>query len=77
MMKVASETSGRVSAAVAQAVKEVRQAAGISQADLATELGVSQPTISGWERGESAPGFDDIAKIEKVCRHSRSGVRVP
>lgn len=36
-------------------VKAVRQHAGLSQAEMAEELGVRQPTISEWETGIYAP----------------------
>lgn len=32
-----------------------REACGLSAADLAVELGVSQPTLSRWERGDQLP----------------------
>lgn len=73
-MAATAEPSGRVSSKVAHAIKEIRQSAGLSQTDVARELGVSQPTVSGWEREESAPGFDDVAAIERICRHPKGSV---
>jgi transcriptional regulator with XRE-family HTH domain len=35
----------------------LRRAAGESQTDLADALGVSQPTVSAWERGKNLPPF--------------------
>lgn len=68
------ESNGRVSPKLAQAVKEARQHAGISQADLAIALGVSQPTISGWERAENSPSLPDVAAIEKICGYRPGGI---
>ncbi|MCB9895044.1 MAG: helix-turn-helix domain-containing protein [Planctomycetes bacterium] len=36
-------------------LKEAREAAELTQQALATKLGVSQPYLSGWERGDSRP----------------------
>lgn len=33
-------------------IKEARQKLGMSQAELANELGVKQPTVCRWERGK-------------------------
>ena len=68
------ETNSRVVARVAQAIKEVRQQAGLSQNDLALKLGVVQPTISGWERGENSPGLSDLSRIEKACGHPKGAI---
>jgi transcriptional regulator with XRE-family HTH domain len=37
------------------AIREARQAAGLSQEDLAGALGVRQSSVSQWERGTTAP----------------------
>jgi transcriptional regulator with XRE-family HTH domain len=36
-------------------IREARLASGLSQADLASELGVRQSSVSQWERGTTAP----------------------
>ena len=46
-------------------LKDVRKAAGLNQTKLATRLGVTQPTISSWENGESSPDMDDIVALCK------------
>lgn len=40
-----------------QAIRQVRQKQGWTQADLAERLGVSQSTISFWERGVETPSL--------------------
>lgn len=35
--------------------RALREAAGVAQADVAAELGVSQRTVSRWEAGECSP----------------------
>ncbi len=37
------------------AIREARQAADLSQEDLANALGVRQSSVSQWERGTTAP----------------------
>ncbi|MBQ6824531.1 MAG: helix-turn-helix domain-containing protein [Clostridia bacterium] len=44
-------------------LKELRQAAGLSQQGLADELGISKSSISMYERGEREPGFALIAAM--------------
>jgi len=45
-------------------IKEARKAAGLSQSDTATRLGITQPTVSGWESGDYAP---DMRHISAMC----------
>lgn len=44
-------------------VKEGRERLGLKQEDLAAELGVSQPTVSGWENGRRVPAFRLAVKV--------------
>lgn len=37
--------------------KEGRERLGLKQEDAARELGVAQPTVSGWENGRTLPSF--------------------
>lgn len=48
-------------------IKEARQAAGISQRDLATRLGISPPTLSGYENGSHDPKSDLLSEIADIC----------
>lgn len=68
------EHNSRVDMKIAHAVKEIRQAADLSQTELAARLGTTQPSVSAWERGETAPGFGDITNIEKACGRRRGAV---
>lgn len=47
-----------------KAIASAREAAGITQAQLAAELGVHQASVSGWERGKYRPGDDAVLAIE-------------
>ncbi len=51
--------AGRFAARLA----ELRQAAGLSQAELAERLGVRQSTVSLWETAARSPRFDQLPAI--------------
>lgn len=46
-------------------IKKLREAAGITQADLAQKLGIGQAAVSKWERGENRP---DSIKLPVLVR---------
>ncbi|RLB89200.1 MAG: transcriptional regulator [Deltaproteobacteria bacterium] len=48
-------------------VKEVRRQLGISQEDLARELGVSFATVNRWENGKSHPSKLARAQFDNFC----------
>lgn len=48
-----------------QTIKRLRESKGITQLELAEQIGVSDKTISKWETGK---GFPDIALIEPLGR---------
>jgi transcriptional regulator with XRE-family HTH domain len=47
----------------AELVKGGRERLGLKQEELAADLKVSQPTISGWESGKRLPGFRLAMKV--------------
>ena len=47
-------------------IRTARKAKNLSQADLAASLGVSQPTISTWERGTNAPDAGQLAALKAL-----------
>ena len=49
-------------------LKQWRQLAGMSQKALAEAIDRDRVTIARWEKGETQPTADDIAKIEKVLK---------
>ncbi len=49
---------------------ELRKELGLSQTKLAKELGVSQDTISLWERNKSYPDAEMIIKLAKFYKVS-------
>lgn len=48
---------------IAERLYKLRKEKGLSQEDLANEIGVSRQTISKWETGESTPDFDKIIPL--------------
>ena len=55
-------------------LKLLRVATGKTQAELARELGVSQPLISAFERGYLVPGKDLKEKIAKVFEKPKDSI---
>lgn len=59
-------------------LKQWRQLTGLTQVELAKAVGKDQTTIVRWEKGETQPKADDIAKIEQVLKIKWSDdVRMP
>jgi transcriptional regulator with XRE-family HTH domain len=46
-------------------LRAARRRRGITQAELATRLGVDRRTLGDWERGVRCPGDDTLAAIEE------------
>ncbi len=55
--------SGNLSVSVGQRIRQAREAAGISQAQLARVLGRAPATLSNWESGGRMPGLDDLLEL--------------
>lgn len=47
-------------------MKKARNAAGLSQKQVAMELRVSAPTVSAWEAGENCPSARNIKKLSEL-----------
>lgn len=47
-------------------IKELRQAAGLTQAELAAKINVNQTAVSQWERGSVLPGCDKLPDLANV-----------
>lgn len=48
----------------AERLKELREAAGLSMAELARAIGVSDASICKWENGDAEPKISYVAKLE-------------
>ncbi len=46
-----------------RAIREARKKCGLTQAEMAEQLGVSQATISFWENGTETPTLDNQVKL--------------
>lgn len=55
---------------VGERLKQLRQAKGWSQAQLAQKLGVHQKQISAYERGVHAPSTDFLVRVGELCNVS-------
>jgi transcriptional regulator with XRE-family HTH domain len=51
---------------LADRVRRYRQAAGLTQAQLARRLEVEQSTVSAWENGRKTPTIANVARIAAV-----------
>ena len=47
-------------------IRQLRQARGWSQGDLATKLGVTPAAISNWERGVAVPRWDHLRDLARL-----------
>ena len=61
-------------AGAAGTLVDLRVRAGLSQREVAQFLGVSQTTVSCWERGVSRPTWDEISAYAKVLNTDRIAV---
>jgi Zn-dependent peptidase ImmA (M78 family)/DNA-binding XRE family transcriptional regulator len=51
------------SAWIARRIRDVREEAGLTQAQLALRLGRTQTSVSYWESGKRVPGLDDLIEL--------------
>lgn len=58
------ETMEATKSTVAKNIVRLRQASGMTQAELAAQLNYSDKAVSKWERGESLP---DVAVLSKIA----------
>lgn len=47
-------------------IRELREAAGMTQADLADRLQVSVPTVSKWENGVIRPSVSNLMELAEI-----------
>lgn len=53
-------------------IRELRESAGLAQAELARRVGLSQPNISAYESGTRHPSDETIRRIRSACRRRPS-----
>ena len=61
----------------ADLIREARRRAGLTQAELATRAGTSQPGIARWESGRTAVSLDDILRLVRLCGFDLEIMLVP
>lgn len=47
-------------------LKKLRKDAGLTQVDVASKLGISQPAYASWERGVKKPTQENLVKLSKI-----------
>lgn len=47
-------------------IKELRISRGLTQNDIAIELGLSQSTVAMWENGKNVPSSSVLPKLSKI-----------
>lgn len=62
---------------ISATIQTNRQRLGLSQIDLADELGVTQPSISSWERGKQMPDMKNIVKLERLFELTPGTLLIP
>ena len=55
------------SAVFGSRLKALRQERGLSQKQVAAELGVNVSTYANWEQGRREPSIEDIFRIVEFC----------
>lgn len=51
---------------IAERIRETRKDKGLSQSDLAERTGVTRGACGQWERGESAPSVENLARVAVI-----------
>ena len=59
---------------IAERIKELRQARGWTQADLARRLSITRNGVNSWEQGLSTPSLVDLARLFSVSTDYLLGV---
>lgn len=49
-----------------QKLKELREAKGFNQGDLAKKVGLTRPLVSMWENDKARPSIEALQKLEKI-----------
>lgn len=61
-----AKTPGPSGGAFGERLRELREAAGLSQAELARRTGIAQQSIAVWEAGKSDPGWSKVMKLAEA-----------
>ena len=58
-------------------LRKARNAAKLTQENIATELGVSKSQVSAWETGKESPSIKHLPKLRKVLGVSLDSLFIP
>ena len=58
-------------------IREARRRAGLTQDELASRAGTSQPGIARWESGRTAVSLDDVLRLVRLCGFDLELMLVP
>lgn len=47
-------------------IKQMREAAGLTQRELSSKLGVAQASVANWERGVTAPTVANLLAMSQI-----------
>lgn len=80
-MKVRQKNIEKVEGRIGAAIRRLRETLGITQFELALQLGTRERNIQRWENGDSDPGGSHLIQIMQLCPDRASlesfGVQVP
>ena len=51
---------------MANNIKQLREAAGMTQAELAAKMRLTTPSITKWERGRANPTYDNLIQLAEI-----------
>ena len=51
---------------MANNIKQLREAAGMTQAELAAKMRLTTPSITKWERGRANPTYDNLIQRAEI-----------
>lgn len=51
---------------LAERLKELRSAKGLTQRDMALQFRISDVTYGGWERGKAEPSIDNVIRLCEI-----------
>ena len=57
---------------LSEKLQSLRRAAGLSQEQLAEQLGVTRQAVSKWETGEGKPDIDNLLPLARLLHTSKS-----
>ena len=55
---------------VAERIKYLREQKGMTQADLAKQLGITRSSVNAWDMGISVPSTQDIVELSNIFKVS-------